>query len=132
MILMEKHTSKFLILIAGIMILSHAVIPHHHHFDTVEDHPENIECKTSNTDSPNEKPDSHCHAFNLIISEKGSDLGIHSAPLSNFNLDLFGISTDFDFVSKLNEVNFTHCFIFSPHKLIFLTNHSSRAPPATV
>jgi hypothetical protein len=121
-----------MILIAGLIIFAHAVIPHHHHFDSRETLPENLECETANTDRHNENPDTHCHAFNLIISERGDDLTIHSATASNFNIDLFYFNADFDFASKLNEVNHTHCFIFSPHKQIFLTNISLRAPPATV
>ena len=127
-----KHKSKFFILIAGLIIFAHAVIPHHHHFDSIEAHPENLECETTNWDRHNENPDTHCHAFNLIISENGSGLTIHSAPTFNFTLSLFDINSDFDLASKLNEVNYTHCFIFFPHKQIFLTSHSLRAPPATV
>lgn len=127
-----KHTSKFLILIAGLIIFAHAVIPHHHHFDSIETHAENLECETTNSDGHDENPDTHCHAFNLIISEKGSDLTLHSFYSSNFNHDLFDINTDFDFTSKLNEVNYSTCFIFFPLKQIFLTSHSVRGPPDTV
>ena len=127
-----KNSRIVLILLAGLMIFLHATIPHHHHFDSIETHPENLECETTNSDRHNENPDTHCHAFNLIISENGSDLTILSAPLSNFNLDLLGITTNFDLASKLNVVNYAHCFIFFPPKQIFLNNHSLRAPPATV
>ena len=121
-----------MILIAGLIIFAHAVIPHHHHFDSREAFSENLECETTNTESHNDNPDAHCHAFNLIISEKGNDLTTRSATASNFNSDLFYIITDFDFASKLNEVNHTHCFTHPTHKQIFLTNISLRGPPATV
>ncbi|MDD3093322.1 MAG: hypothetical protein PHV04_04280 [Clostridia bacterium] len=127
-----KNSRIVLILLAGLIILLHATIPHHHHFDSIEAHPENLECETTNSDRHNENPDTHCHAFNLIISETGNDLILLSSPASNFNLDLFGINTNIELASKLNVVNYTHCFIFFPHKQIFLTNHSLRAPPATV
>ncbi len=132
MSLKEKYNGTFLILITGIIIFAHAVVPHHHHFDSVEAHPENLECENTNPTKHNENPDTHCHAFNLIISEIGNDLILLSSPASNFNLDLFGINTNIELASKLNVVNYTHCFIFFPQKQIFLTNHSLRAPPATV
>lgn len=127
-----KNIRIKILLLAGLTILLHATIPHHHHFDSIEAHTENLECKTTNSDSHNENPDTHCHAFNLIFSENGSDLTILSAPASNYILDLFSINAAFDFASKLNEANRTPCFIFFPYKQIFLTNHSLRAPPATV
>ncbi|MCD6366444.1 MAG: hypothetical protein J7L46_02775 [Bacteroidales bacterium] len=127
-----KNSRIVLVLLAGLIILLHATIPHHHHYDVIEAHLENLECKTSNTDSHNENPDTHCHAFNIIISENGSDLTLDFAPALNFNLDLFNINTNFDFASKLNEVYYAHCFRFFPHKQIFLTNHSLRAPPTKV
>lgn len=127
-----KNSRIVLMLLAGLIILLHATIPHHHHFDTTEAHPENLECETTNSDSHNENPNTHCHAFNLIISDSESDLTFHFAPLSNFNLYIFDINTNIELASTLNELNHTHCFRFFPHKQIFLTNHSLRAPPATV
>jgi hypothetical protein len=127
-----KNSRIVLMLLAGLIILLHATIPHHHHFDSVEAHPENLECETTNSDKHNENPDTHCHAFNLIVSDSGSDLTIHSSPISKFNLDLFGINTNIELVSKHNVADYAHCFLFFPHKQIFLTNHSLRAPPVTV
>lgn len=127
-----KNNRIVLLLLAGLIILLHATIPHHHHFDSIEAHLQNLDCENTNTERHNENTDTHCHAFNLIISENGNDLTIHSAPESNFNLHLFGFNTNIELASKLNEVNYAHCFIFFPHTQIFLTNHSLRAPPTTV
>ncbi len=128
----NRNRKIVLMLLAGLIILFHAIIPHHHHFDSIESHPENLECETTNTNSHNENPDMHCHAFNLIFSENGSDLIVHSTPATNLTFDFFSINTEFDFASKLNEVNYSDYLIFFSHKQIFLTNHLLRAPPTTV
>ena len=128
----NRNRKIVLMLLAGLIILFHAIIPHHHHFDSIESHPENLECETTNTNSHNENPDMHCHAFNLIFSENGSDLIVHSTPATNLTFDLFDINTEFDFASRLNEIIYTHCYIYFSHKQIFLTNHLLRAPPHTV
>jgi hypothetical protein len=127
-----ENSRIVLMLLAGLIILLHATIPHHHHFDSIEAHHENLECETTNTDRQNENPDTHCHAFNLIVSENGSDLTILSTPSSNLNFDLFNISTNFELASNSDVVNYAHSLIFFPKKQIFLTNHSLRAPPVTV
>jgi len=127
-----KHTSKLLILIAGIIIFAHAVIPHHHHFDSIEAHPENLECENTIPDKHNENPDTHCHAFNLIVSEKAIDIVVNSPTESNFHFDLFCIETNPEITVKINDSFKTCYFVFTPQKKIFLTSHSLRAPPATV
>jgi len=126
------HKLNFFTILAGIIIFAHTVIPHHHHFDSIEAHPENLECETSNPDKHNENPEAHCHAFNIIITNSGSDLTIQSSPSPKFNVDLFDIKTSTDLASELYVVNYTHCLKFVPNKQIFLTNHSLRAPPITV
>jgi len=127
-----KHTSKFLILIAGLFIFAHAVIPHHHHFDSIEAHSENLECETTNSDRHNENPDTHCHAFNFIISEKSSDIVVNSLAVSYPHFDLFNIGVKPDIALNINDVKTTNYFGISPPKPIFLSTHSLRAPPATV
>jgi hypothetical protein len=126
-----KHTSKWLILIAGIIIFAHAIIPHHHHFDSIESHPENLECENTIPDKHNENPDKHCHAFNLIISEKEIDIVVNSPIESDFYFDLFCIETNPEITVKINDLFKTCYFVFTPQKKIFLTSHSLRAPPVT-
>lgn len=130
--LKENHTAKFLILIAGIIIFAHTVVPHHHHFDTIEAHPDNSECKTSNSDRHGENPETHCHALNIIVSEKLSYAVVKSSLVTQLHFDLFNIETKLDIALNINDVIHVIYFGFSPYKQIFLSNHSLRAPPATV
>ena len=130
MSLKEKYNGTFLILIAGIIIFAHAVIPHHHHFDSVETHPENLECENTRPDKHNENPDTHCHALNLIISEKANDLVVNTPAESNFHFDLFCVESNYELTVRIDP--FKTCFFLSAQqKQIFLTSRSLRAPPAT-
>tara|TARA_R110001583_G_scaffold10417_12_gene47977 strand:- start:37064 stop:37462 length:399 start_codon:yes stop_codon:yes gene_type:complete len=126
-----KHISKFLILIAGLIIFAHAVIPHHHHFDSIDAHSENSECKTSNSDMHSENPETHCHAFNITVSEKQSDIVVNSATVSHLHFDLFSIEIKPDIALNINDITNNIHLGFSLLKQKFLTNHSLRAPPAT-
>jgi hypothetical protein len=132
LILKGKHTSKFLILVAGIIIFAHAVIPHHHHFDSIEAHQENLECENTNPDKHNENPDTHCHAFNLIISEKANDLVVNTPSESNFHFDLFCVESNPELTVRVEDPSKTCFFISTLQKQKFLTSRSLRAPPATV
>lgn len=127
-----KHTSIFLILIAGLIICAHAVIPHHHHFDSIEAHPENLECETTNTDSHNENPDTHCHALNIVVSEKANRRAVTVTIALKPFLDLFTVPHKPDLKLTIKEIIQPIYLGVSPPEQIFLTNHSLRAPPATV
>lgn len=129
---MEKYTGRLLVLIAGIIIFAHAVVPHHHHFDSIDAHSENSECETSNSERHGEKPKTHCHAFNIIVSEKSNNVFVKLSLASQLHFDLFNIETKPTIALNINSVIHTIYFGFSPLKQIFLTNHSLRAPPATV
>lgn len=127
-----KHISKFFILIAGLIIFAHAVIPHHHHFDSIEAHPENLECETTNTDGHNENPDTHCHALNIIVSEKSGNSTVNSSLVSQLHFGLFSVNAKPEIAFNFNGKTLVIYFGFSPPRQIFLSNHSLRAPPATV
>jgi len=54
-----------LLLITGLVILSHSVIPHDHHYE--------VACETEHYENHNESSDNdpiHCHFFNDIVIEK--------------------------------------------------------------
>lgn len=129
---MEKHTGKFLVLITGIIIFAHSVIPHHHYFDSLEAYSENSECNTSNPTRHGKNPEKHCHALNIVISEESSNIAVKSSLLSQVHFDLFNIDREPE--TALNSNNTINVIYvgFSPPKQIFLSNPSLRAPPTTV
>jgi len=130
--LLEKHTGKFLVLIAGIIIFAHAVVPHHHHFDSINSHSQNSHCETSNPEKHGDNPETHCHALNIVVSEKPGNLTVAALIVSQPAIDLSITQTKPDLELTRNSLILPIPFGFSPPEQIFLTNHSLRAPPATV
>ena len=57
-----KNIKSTLIWLISLMIFSHVVIPHHHHFDSLLEHN-----KTKQSNQHSEESASHCHAFNILI-----------------------------------------------------------------
>ena len=60
---MHKRRKKIklsLVWLIGLMLFSHAVIPHHHHFDSVFEHSQ----ETNHSDEKSQ----HCHAFNDLYA----------------------------------------------------------------
>ena len=110
------------------IILAHAVIPHHHHFECIEKHGTS-ECKNDSYDMDNRHTDMHCHAFNHIISQNENNPGKHLLPISYFNSDFTGIHTSISASAAINYIILTHRFIFSPQKDLILITHSLRGPP---
>lgn len=129
--LKEKYTAKFLVLIAGIIIFAHTVFPHHHHFDTIESHPDNLECGTTKTDKQSDNPETHCHALNIVVLEKTSNNVVKPSLVSHIQFNLFNIETKLDLVFFTNDFINISCFNFSLQKQLFLTTHSLRGPPAS-
>lgn len=127
---MEKHSGKFFVLIAGLIIFAHAVIPHHHHFDSIDSHAEKTVCETSNSEKHNDNPKTHCHALNIVVTEKAGNSTIATALLQlGFDFYIPPNSRNLEFVR--NSLIQPISFICSLPEQIFLTSRSLRAPPVT-
>ncbi len=127
--LIRKHISKIFILTAGIIIFAHAVIPHHHHFECIEEQGD-TGYMTVNSDMHNQHPVIHCHAFSHIISQNGNNLSKHLISFSFFDSGFLGFNKNISIGPTINSLISTHSFIFPPQKRIILTSNSLRAPPA--
>lgn len=123
-----KHTSSPLILIAGIIIFAHAVVPHHHHFDSIQDYSENRHAGTGQ----DHDQDTHCYAFNLIYFEKGNNSIVTGPDKSNFPIDLRGIDSQKNKTVKAVAFSRITLFVSALQKQSFETSQLLRAPPATV
>ena len=65
----KRIQSVFLIL-AGLLLVAHMVVPHDHHM-TVSEESDNEECPVNDPDAKHHSGfPPHCHAFNDITSEK--------------------------------------------------------------
>ena len=123
--LQGQHTAKLFTVLAGLIILAHVVVPHHHHYDlTHYPEQESTRAKTGKKHS-SENPDSHCHAFNLLISEKTSPSTINQSFLNNLNLYTAGIIDNIELPPVKNittiipgpQANFLKQGLFSAHAL---------------
>ena len=65
----------------GLVIIMHAIVPHHHHYHSHEN--KQNSCKSEEHGS--EKPDMHCFAFNdLIVQKANSQLIINNLPETDY------------------------------------------------
>ncbi|MCF8303607.1 MAG: hypothetical protein K9I94_10070 [Bacteroidales bacterium] len=126
--LIGRHIGGFFTFLAGLIIFAHAVVPHDHHFEIMPSPEQGSTCEVPVQGQNPEVPDSHCHAFNVMVSEKkiatslnqtlsdhfhtaGVILQIETPPVNNITVTIFGNHTGFI-------------------KQFFFTAYSLRAPPA--
>jgi hypothetical protein len=87
-----KNIAIVLLWLAGLVIFSHEVIPHHHHFHSVYTHNHATHgdgCDHSHEEGePFDDGSNHCHAFNDITVERQSVVKIIQ-PQIEFNFNLF-------------------------------------------
>lgn len=127
---MGKNNKFVLILLAGLVMLLHAIIPHHHHFDSYSDH--NNTNKTETTGESSTEANTHCHALNNIVFTKANSISLDTN--SAFNALLFVI-TAFNLIKLCNYGVLLTTF---PIKDIVIlkqylsTDLSFRGPPALV
>ncbi len=129
MSLLDKHRGKFFVLIAGIIIFAHAVIPHHHHFDSIESHWDSSANNTPSADSHEENPETHCHAFNMVVVEKSNDIAVQISLLTQPHFDLFNSGQNECLVVNLPNTILVNSFCFPKTKAIYLIKNPQRGPP---
>ncbi len=127
--LLENHKGKFFVLIAGIIILAHTVIPHHHHFDSIESHWDSSCNKTSNSDTHEGNPETHCHAFNIVVVEKSNDILVKIVLLTQPHFDLFNSDQNKYLVVNLPNTILVNSFCYPKTKAIYLIKNPQRGPP---
>lgn len=117
-----------LILLAGLVILLHSIVSHHHHSDLFSDN-----SSVFNTNQiPGESSDEankHCHAFNNIITEKVTSKTFDTKIESNFNLIFVSVIGIFLSINKVEQTTFFIQDIVII-KQYFRTVQSFRGPPA--
>ena len=124
-----QYIGRLFIFLAGLIILAHAVVPHHHHFELTHSSGQDSTCESSAQKKNNENTDSHCHAFNLLVSEKTTNSSLNNSLSEYFSFYLPGIIATIEIppVKYLITTFFGHQAIFL--KQFFITAQSLRAPP---
>jgi len=83
-----KNTGLFRLWLAGLVIFSHEIIPHHHHFHSAYtsshlDHEGGCGHDHEN-DSSSDSTENHCHAFNDITVERQTVVKISQPQIYSF------------------------------------------------
>ena len=125
-----QHIGRGLTFLAGLIILVHAVLPHHHHFELTHSSAQESTCESSSQEKNTENPDSHCHAFNILASGKTTISSFNNSLSDYFSFDLAGIIVNIEIppVEIVTTTIFGHQAVFL--KQIFFTTQSLRGPPA--
>jgi len=124
-----RHTARLFPFIAGIIILAHTVVPHHHHFDFLFSH-QNIEaCEKADLGRTGEIPDSHCHAFNLLVVDKNHEHAeIQSLPV-DLHADFFLLRSSTNTIVEAINIPTTFLHIFTFKEQYYSSCLSLRGPP---
>ena len=125
-----QHLGRLLTLLAGLIILFHAVVPHHHHFELTHSPSHEITCENTYQKNNNENPDTHCQAFNILVSGRVTNSSLNISLLGYFSFLLPGTIANIEIPPVKNLIT-----SFFGHQAIcleqfFFTTQSLRAPPA--
>ena len=129
-----KHFGLFFFWLAGLVILGHEVIPHHHHTHSAYIHHYSVghdACDHSENDpSPFDDCSTHCHAFNDITVERQTFVKI-SQPELSINPDLFHpVDITFGFVEAEEFSGYVYLPDFTGPELLLFSVTPYRGPPA--
>ena len=132
MYLKVQHIGRLFTFLAGLIILAHAVVPHHHHFELLHSAQEKSTCENSTHDENSENPNSHCHAFNILVSGKTTISSLNNSLPDYFSFYLPGIIANIEIPPVKNHITtfFGYRAIFI--KQFFASAQSLRAPPVIV
>ena len=124
-----QHIGRIFIFLAGLIILAHAVVPHHHHFELTHSSVQESNCESSSQDNNTETPDSHCHAFNILASGKSTISSLNISLSEHFSFYLAGIIVNIETSPVQNLITTFFGYQSSFKKQFFITAQSLRAPP---
>lgn len=117
-------------LLAGLVILLHSTIPHHHHFDSYSDHNNSNSCQSEKRGESSSEANKHCHALNNIVFSKANTITFNANNASTAVLFIFAA---FDLV-RLNDRVLLNTFPIKDIVILkqYLTaDLSFRGPPAS-
>ena len=124
-----QHIERIFTFLAGLIILAHTVVPHHHHFEISHSSEEESACEVPVHGQNQEKPDTHCHAFNILVSERASTISLIKSLSDHLSFFTVGVVVQVEtpFVLDIPTAFFSNHAVFI--KQFFYTAHLLRAPP---
>lgn len=117
-------------ILAGLIILAHLVVPHHHHFELAHSSEHQTNCEESTQEKSNKNPVSHCHAFNILISERATNTSLNKTQSEDFSFCTSGTNNNIEISPDIKVLTNIYDYQTISIKLYFFTSHSLRAPPA--
>ena len=122
-----KHISIFLTVLAGMILLFHAVFPHHHHFNSFSA----FYCETPQTYPDRDSHPVHCSAFNDIVIDKTDKAG-DILPQVRMAILISATAEPMQMTVTQNENTVFVPDCSSPPKNYILSSSLLRAPPCKV
>ena len=99
---MVKNSKFVLVLLAGLVILLHATIPHHHHLDSSCDHNSTKSGTNQSRGESSTEADKHCHALNTIVIQKVNSITFDNKTASNSLLFFITANEEVKFHNKVS------------------------------
>lgn len=128
---MVKNSKFVLVLLAGLVILLHATIPHHHHLDSSCDHNSTKSGTIQSHGESSEEADKHCHALNNIVIQKVNPRFFDNKTASNSLLFFITANEEVKFHNKVS-LTFHTIKDLVVLKQYLSSEPSFRGPPALV
>lgn len=123
----KTHISYFFLILTGLVMFAHAIVPHQHHFELYST-PSDNHSKHSTPINQEEQPDTYCHALNILTTARTETQAVNVTSLLK----------DIDFPYTIEDVEypiFEYLTVFrldknpKQAKQIFINARSLRAPP---
>lgn len=119
-------------ILAGLIILVHAVVPHNHQYDFANSFELESTWKNFGQNKNTENHHFHCHVFNDLVSEKTINFFVNQ-PFPDFQ-KFISSGINFNIASPLlknvTSIFFGYRFIYIND--FFVTAQSLRAPPSNI
>jgi hypothetical protein len=124
-----QHLGRLFTFLAGLIILAHAVVPHHHHYEPTHASVQESSCENHTHEKSSEDPFAHCHAFNVLIAERTLISSLNQFFSDFFIFYLAGINVELvtPSVKDISAIIFGYPVAFIDQYLSFA--QSLRAPP---
>ncbi|MGM0531312.1 MAG: hypothetical protein ACQER7_08170 [Bacteroidota bacterium] len=122
----KNKISIYFLGLIGLLFLAHAVVPHHHHYDSnsIPVHPSTEDCQHESNGS--KETDYHCHAFNNLVVDNYRDQLVQ---IINHYPDFAIHHTEFVLFSKETEEVAYRTFNYRTINQYYYLSHHLRAPP---
>ncbi len=124
-----RNIASNLVLLAGLIIWGHAVVPHHHHFDELCSSFDNTACTNELSESQDETMQFHCHAFNLLVNQKADSSLLQTPAHSELHLYTGGQPVEHNALIGVSQRYKYPTFITLQAQPFSSAGYGLRAPP---